>query len=106
MNMSPACEAPVQPSPRETDRNHPRYPEYERWMAAMRRQMVVGNTFDNWLAQTERTERLEQPRTSIFQFQGAHPHAGKWGRIDYGHKHRILRGPLGPFNSEAEAAAA
>jgi hypothetical protein len=102
MDMSPACSYPVQPTATEADRDHPRFAEYSHWLRAMRRQLVSGNTFKNWLAQTEEAERLARPHVSIFQFQGKHPHAGKWGRVEYGHKWRVLRS-LGPFDSRAES---
>jgi hypothetical protein len=105
MDMSPACTAPVQPTATKADRDHTRFAEYSNWLSAMRRQLVSGNSFENWLRQTEESESLDRPHSSIFIYQGKHPAAGKWGRTEFGHKWRVV-GTMGPFNSRAEAEAA
>lgn len=49
-SLSPACEAPVQPTIKPSERDHPRFQEYMRYRRAMDAQLVSCPSFENWLS--------------------------------------------------------
>ncbi len=60
MDMSAAALPPQYIAINENDRKHPRFNEYMRWRSSMSRLMVQGNTFENWLYQTEFQEKCDK----------------------------------------------
>jgi len=75
MNISVACEYPVQPEVRDEDRRHPRFAEYLRYRDAFARQLVTAPTFAMWLQQHE---AFEHERVFVFQVQPGEEIAPGW----------------------------
>jgi hypothetical protein len=63
MDMSPACTMPSYDRGTTSNRQHPRWADYQRYQSAMIRQMVQGASFARWL---ESTEEFENGRLTVF----------------------------------------
>lgn len=49
MKLNPTCSMPLHNDGNNTDKNHPLYPIYRKWAAALRAQLVVADSFEDWL---------------------------------------------------------
>lgn len=101
MDMSPACTPPTHDAGTTTERQHPRWPDFERYRSAMARQMVSGASFASWL---QSTEEFENGKLVVFSVDpGARLDAGWY----VNHFRPLTRDPrtVGPFPDEAAAQA-
>lgn len=110
MQMSAACQPPIQSSYSAADQAHPRFPEYLRYRASMSSLLVTGDDFRGWLRQTEERERSFEV---VFNVNW---HDTPWyerpeGALNNGwYKHRFAPGHklierCGPFDTKEEADA-
>lgn len=86
MDISAAALPPRQPSTSPTERAHPLYPEYRRYVSAMSINLVEADPFDGWLRQRDLAARDEDlqahPRFREFQRWMRDTQGGAPGKTD------------------------
>ena len=106
MDISAAALPPIQPVPSRSEREHPRFRDYQHYVASCGCKLITAMNFGLWLRETERTE-WEAQNWEDHCFEVTKPGAalalGWWKhRFAPGHK---LSNRFGPFRTRAEAEA-
>ena len=106
MDISAAALPPRQPAASQSERSHPRYAEWRHYVSAMSMKLLEAAPFHVWLRQREeRGHEEKHGKEVVFHTKpGARLPAGWYKHKFAPHTGHMTR--FGPFETEAEAAAA